>query len=633
MTAQSRTRRRLLSATTALAMACAAPIAAHAAAVSSGAIKADDVDIGNPIAQTVYLSLRNESGAEAYARAVQTPGPQFHKFLTREEFVKRFAPTDADIAKVESALTQLGYTIDSVFPNHLAIQVIAPAGTTEAALGVKLKRMTVNGRTGMVPTGVPTLPASIRDLVRGVGGLNTLHLAHPLKRSSAIAGQATTTKFVAGATLTGGKPGSYLPQDFATRYNVNPIYANGFTGRGATIGIITLANFYPSDAYTFWKAAGLTVDQNRITTVNVDGGTAIAPSDALGEGETDIDVEQSGGLAPGANLRVYVAPNQTNANFVDAAEAAASENIADTVSISWGQPELDYFAEPSQNVAASTYIMDAFHDVFLEMGIQGQSVYVATGDSGAYDTVRGCPNSGTPSASAPVCNAPYAVDSPANDPAVTGAGGTTLPVTLKLTSGAVLTVAQEQAWSWNYIYQQTAAQGHPIALAYLFSTGDGGGVSSYFKKPYYQVGVSGITTTKPGQSFTEDTGSGPQTLVTLPAKFAGRNLPDMSADADPETGYQFLEEGSIVTFEGGTSFVAPQLNGVTALAVQGTGGRVGLMNNIAYGLGDAATDDITAGDNWGYTGKTGYDNAAGLGVLNATKLANALLTLKSLYGR
>jgi kumamolisin len=178
---------------------------------------------------------------------------------------------------------------------------------------------------------------------------------------------------------------------------VNPIYANGIKGRGTTVGIVTLANFYPADAYAFWSAIGLNVAQDRITTVNVDGGTDIAPSDALGEGETDIDVEESGGLAPDASLRVYIAPNNTNANFIDGFEAAASENIADTVSVSWGQPELDFFAEPSQNIADSTYFLDAFHDVFLEMGIQGQSMYVATGDSGAYDTVRGCPNSGTPS--------------------------------------------------------------------------------------------------------------------------------------------------------------------------------------------------------------------------------------------
>ncbi len=624
--------RLLLSATAAIALG-AAPLSAGLASTAAPASTTDDVAIGSPVAQTVYLALRRPAAAEAYAAAVQTPGAQFHKFLTREEFVKQFAPTDAQIAQVESTLTQLGYTIGTVFPNHLAIQVTSSAGTAQAALGVKLKRMTVAGRTGMVPVGTITIPAAIRDLVRGVGGLNTLHLPHPMKAVSAVAHQSTATPYVAGTALTGGTSGSYLPQDFATRYGVNPIYANGIKGRGTTIGIVTLANFYPADAYAFWSGAGLSVAPDRITTVNVDGGTDIAPSDALGEGETDLDVEQSGGLAPDASIRVYIAPNQTNANFIDGFEAAASENIADTVSVSWGQPELDFFAEPSQNIAASTYFLDAFHDVFLEMGIQGQSMYVASGDSGSFDTVRSCPNSGTPSASSPVCNAPYSVDSPSSDPAVTAAGGTTIPLSLKLRSGAVLSVTQEQAWSWNYIYTQTADQGHPIALSSLFSTGDGGGVSAYFKVPYYQQGIAGITKTKAGQSFTQDTGSGPVTLVTLPSKFAGRNLPDISTDADPESGYQLLEEGQVVTFYGGTSFVAPQLNGVTALAVQGIGGRVGLLNNVAYGLGLNGSDDVTAADNWGYQATAGYDNASGVGKLNATKLSTALLQLKALYGR
>ena len=94
-----------------------------------------------------------------------------------------------------------------------------------------------------------------------------------------------------------------------------------------------------------------------------------------------------------------------------------------------------------------------------------------------------------------------------------------------------------------------------------------------------------------------------------------------------------MEEVSVVTFEGGTSFVAPQLNGITALAVQGLGGRVGLLNNVVYGLGINGSDDIAAGDNWGYNGVSGYDNAAGNGVLNASKLADSLLQLKAIYGR
>ena len=585
-----------------------------------------DVAIGSVLAQTVYLSLRHPAEAEAYAKAIQQPGPSYHKFLTTAQFVSAYAATDADLKRVEASLKQLGYTIGYVFPNHLAIQVTSSAGTAEAALGISLKHATRGNRTGMVASGTIHMPDALQGLVRGFGGLDTLNLPHPMKVRAAVAG-ASTSHPVTGA-LVGGTPGNYLPADFAARYDVNPIYGQGITGAGKTIGIVTLANFFPADAYSFYQQVGLTVSPTRITVVDVDGGADIAPSDALGEGETDLDVEQSGSLAPGANVRVYISPNNTNANFIDGFEAIASENIADTVSTSWGQPELDFFADPAMQQPSTTFLIDAFHDAFLEMAIQGQSMYVAAGDSGSFDTVRGCPNSGTPTATNPVCNAPYAVDSPSNDPLVTAAGGTTTPFSFSLKSGAVLSVAQEQAWGWDYIVNETAAQGEPIPVSELFSVGDGGGVSSYFGKPWYQDGVAGITKTKPGQSFTEDFGAGPVTQVVLPAKFAGRNMPDLSTDADPESGYVLIEEGQAENFFGGTSFVAPQLNGVTALLDQGVGGRIGALNPLLYGLQSYVSTDITAGDNWGYNAVAGYENASGNGALDATRLGIALLALK-----
>ena len=88
----------------------------------------------------------------------------------------------------------------------------------------------------------------------------------------------------------------------------------------------------------FWQnVANVPATGRTVTVDNVDGGPG-APSDAAGTGETDLDVEQSGGLAPGANVIVYQAPN-TDPGFIDAFFAAASQNIADTVSASWGESE------------------------------------------------------------------------------------------------------------------------------------------------------------------------------------------------------------------------------------------------------------------------------------------------------
>ena len=605
-----------------------------AATAAAPAASAADPTIGVPLALTVYLPIKNLAGAEAAARAMQTPGSAtYHKFLSVKQFVAAYADSDAEIAKVEATLQNLGFTIQYVYANHLAIEVGSSVNNVAATFGVTLKQFTVDGRTGTASTTAQKIPQALSGMISGIGGLNTI--AHPKARHVAApvlaaAQPAAAASAAAGATLTGGTPGNYLPADFEKFYDVTPISQRGINGRGTTIGIVTLNDFNTADAYSFWKQIGLNVSQSRITKVSVDGGETASTNNADGEGETDLDVEQSGGIAPGANERVYVSPNISNANFIDGFEAAASENIADTVSSSWGQPELDFFYDAATNTPGETYQLEVFHEAFLEMALQGQSVLIAAGDSGSFDTVRGCPAYGTPTAAAPTCNAPYAVDHPSSDPLVTAAGGTTLPFSLTTKAGVKLSVAVEQAWGWDYITNEAAAQGkasvYPVSE--FFSTGGGGGVSSFWGLPWYQTGTKGITRTVPNQTYTENSGSGSVLQVTLPSNFAGRNMPDISTNADPESGYQLIEEGAVQNFYGGTSFVAPQLNGVNALFVQALGGRTGQLSPAIYQLSNLTSNEVNAGDNWGYKAANGFDNASGIGKLDATKLLLGLEALK-----
>ncbi len=618
------TRRLALSLATALT-AIAATALAPARAATAG-----DVAVGDPLALTFYLPLTDQPGAEAAAIALQTPGsPTYHRFLSVPDFVARYAASDAEIAAVKAILVSMGFTPGLVYPNHLAIEATAPAGTAAMALGLQLHRYTVAGRTGIASATAMRIPARLASHIRGVGGVDTMTHARPRHLAAALAPAATQR--TAGAALAGGTPGDYLPADFAKFYDVLPITARGISGRGTTIGIVTLNDFNPADAYSFWSQIGLAVSPTRITKVDVDGGVEAPGNNSDGEGETDLDVEESGALAPDASVRVYIAPNTTNATFINGFEAAASENIADTVSTSWGQPELDFFYDFATQTPGDSFELQAFHDAFLEMALQGQTVYAASGDSGAFDTVRGCPAYGAPTADAPVCNAPYSVDHPAADPLVTAAGGTTRPFTATLGDGIVLSVASEQAWGWDYISSEAAAQGFASAIpvSEVFSVGDGGGVSSYWTVPWYQLRVPGITLTRPGQLFQANYGTGPQVQQYLAPLFPGRNMPDLSTNADPETGYATISEGAVVDGFGGTSFVAPQLNGVTSLFVQALGGRVGQINPALYRLGNAASTDIHAGDNWGYAGAAGYDNATGVGVLDANRLLTGLLGLKT----
>jgi kumamolisin len=123
-------------------------------------------------------------------------------------------------------------------------------------------------------------------------------------------------------------------------------------------------------------------------------------------------------------------------------------------------------------------------------------------------------------------------------------------------------------------------------------------------------------------------------LLDLPARFAGRNVPDVSLNADPESGYLLYstEDGGLLDGFGGTSFVAPQLNGISALISQANGGgRLGLWNPMLYRFKQiyaytnaSPLNDITAGDNWFYRGIPGYEPGAGLGVLDVAKLASAV---------
>ncbi len=617
-----------------LAVSVASVLTALSPALWSGAparaAAPSDVAIGDPLALTIYLPVRNEAAAEAAARAIQTPGSAtYHRFLSVPQFVASYGATDNQIANVEAILEGLGFTIETVYPNHLAIEAVSLAGTAQSALGLTLKHFTLNGRSGIASTTPMRMPPALAGLVRGIGGFDTV--THPEPRHVIAAlGAAAAPRAVAGS-LVGGTSGNYLPVDFEKFYDVTPLAQLGITGRGSTIGIVTLNDFKTSDAYLFWSQTGLHVSSSRITKVNVDGGETASTNNADGEGETDLDVEESGSIAPAANLRVYIAPNVSNANFINGFEAAASENLADTISSSWGQPELDFFYNQATQTTGDSFLLEAFHDAFLEMALQGQTVFIAAGDSGSFDTVRGCSPYGTATPSTPVCNAPFSVDHPSSDPLVTAAGGTTLPLSLKLTSGILLTVAKEQAWGWDYISNEAAAQGKAssIGVPDVFSVGGGGGVSSYWARPWYQGDTKGITSTKSNQNFAENTGSGSVVQNLLPANFAGRNLPDISTNADPESGYQYIEEGAVSNFYGGTSFVAPQLNGVNALFVQALGGRVGQISPAIFQLGTLASTDITAGDNWGYHAIAGYDNAAGTGTLDATRLLVGLLALQA----
>jgi kumamolisin len=616
------------------------PTPATPAAVDLGELKS--LASVTPISITVALRLRDANAAEAMLTAVSTPGnPQFHKFLSADEAAARFAPSGADVAKAIAGLATYGLKAEVVTPTTLKVTGL-PA-EMERAFSVPLHSYQVAAAgnapsyTYHAPVGSPRIPPELAGMVAAVGGLDS----RPIMRPHIKHAPAGMTRAPSELPATGGFNFGFLTvHDFVVQYGVQPLYNTGVDGTGSTLAIVTFASFTPADAFAYWASLGLTVNPGRITIVNVDGGPG-APSDAAGSDETTLDVEQSGGLAPGANIIVYQAPN-TNQGFIDAYAAAVTANAAQTLSSSWGgwewfdtvfnSPVIDPIS--GLTVGTST----AVHEQLVLAGIQGQTFFAASGDGGAYDVNHdlGCfPVSFIP------CTNVVSVDYPASDPAMTGAGGTTLPglqqycLNMACTSLFNINIANEQVWGWDYLRGFCDAIGiHSIYKCGIFPGGGGGGVSVFFGVPSYQSHLPGIMASAVGQSFVD----GGIDFFDLPAKFPGRNVPDISANADPQTGYTIFYTSSsfgfeVLTFFGGTSFVAPQFNGIFALYQQYLGGRMGMINVPLYQLAasgkayikpHAPLHVIGFGDNWFYNANNGYSPAAGLGTLNTYYLALAL---------
>ena len=599
-----------------------------------------------PETVSFILRERNVGSLEAQVERGVT------NYLSVSQFASTYGQTQANISALTSYLAHFGITTN-VYANNVDISTTGTAGEYDQALSVTQKQYDVPaqaGRGGLsgIPAQnnihsnvqAPLLPYRLSNFVLAIFGLSNYgpyanHVVKPL--TSLLKPQAGSSNYCL-ATF-GLSNGCHLPSDFASMYNLKGLYNKGATGAGETVGIVTLAALDPGAAPYFWSNIAHVNRTGSLTVDNIDGGPG-APSVAAGSDETDLDVEQSGGLAPGANVNVYQAPN-TDPGFADAFFTAASQNIADTVSTSWGESETYLAAAILSGQETATYVA-AFDEAFLELAAQGQSAFDAAGDAGAYDDSD---ELGTTSLS---------VDTPADSPYITAGGGTTLPGTTILTGPdgtATATVSAQRIWGWDYLWPGIAAvTGESLAAAAESTVvGGGGGFSQIEPTPLYQQGVSGthnfhaveyltptdFTTIAPGLVEPMAWNFNPTPAVTS-GYGNGRAVPDVSTNADPQTGYlvyipsETAIGASPVQEYGGTSFVAPQLNGSTAVIDSYLGHRVGFWNPSIYPAAAGSNSPFTqlnqtgtSNDNIYFTGNPGalYNEGVGLGIPDLTALS------------
>jgi subtilase family serine protease len=619
--------------------------------IDHGPLTAESPD--TPISVTIALGLSNLDEAENLQQSIYTPGnAEYHQFLSADQFVSRFGPSGAEVARIIAELAKRGLAAEKT--TATTIKVTGLPADMDRAFAVTLHDYEIPAHDNVpasrfhAPLVSATLPPEIAGSVAAVVGLDSHPALHPMSLASPRSRARPATAATTSTAPAGNPTGLWTVTDFANYYDVEPLYHQGNTGSGHTLGIMTFANFTPSDVFAYWSAVGLKVDRNRIQIANIDGGPG-APSDASDSQETTLDVEQSGGVAPAAKIVVYQAPN-TNQGFVDVFAAAVDANVAETLSTSWGLWE--WFANlenapVTDPVTGRTVAMtQTTHELLFRAAIQGQTIFASSGDDGAYDA------DGYPIAYCypTLCSLPLTVDYPGSDPDITAAGGTTLPGLQTGYPGAPqfsVNIPNEQVWNWEYLIPYCADIGIPNPIqCQIFPEGSGGGVSVLFPVPSYQVSIPGVQFSQPHQVWRANAAAAAENEVgdyfALPGEYAGRNVPDISMNADPDTGYIIYYTSdvngfSVLQYWGGTSFVAPQLNAVSALVAESLHvKRLGLLNYPLYGLANTGQayrgrnppmHAIPYSDNWFYHGTNGYNPAVGFGTLDVANFAAALRDL------
>jgi kumamolisin len=612
------------------------------AATLPGASVFGNTPPGTAVTVSFVLKEQNFASLESQVEA----GIPSTGYLSVGQFAARYGQPASNITALTSYLAGFGIKT-SVYPDDVNVVATGTAGDFNKALTITEENVHVPQQAGIGGFGpvraqnvysnkqAPLLPYRLASFVTAILGLSNYgpyvsDVAKPSSHDEPQQGSSSTC--IAEFGLSNG---CHLPSFFADTYNLAPLYTKS-TGTGSTVGIVTLASVDSGAPQYFWDNISHTNRTGSFTVDNIDGGSGPASADS-GSGETDIDVEQSGALAPGANVIAYQAPN-TDYGFSDAFFTAASQNVATDVSASWGESETVITAAILSGEESSG-LQAAYDEAFLEMAAQGQSAFTSSADAGAY------------TASEDIGTTNLSADSPADSPFITAAGGTTLPGTTYLSGPdgtATATTTANRIWGWDYLWGPIAqVDGVPLAsVAESTVVGSGGGYSVLEPEPSYQRDVSGTadfhaveyltptdyTQVAPGLTEPIEWNFNATPSVTFGTGNGGRVVPDVSTDADPQTGY--LVYGASVgglNEYGGTSFVAPQLNGATAVIDSYLGHRVGFWNPVMYhavanGDGSLFTQLNTAGtsnDNIYYTGNPGqaYNQGIGLGQPNLANLA------------
>jgi hypothetical protein len=300
--------------------------------------------------------------------------PRFHQWLTPEQFGQRFGPADSDLQAVTDWLTTQGFPVAKISAGRTVIEFSGTAGLVRRVLGAEIHRFRVNGEDHWANASDPHIPAALAPVVAGFASLNNFPRKPLYKKLGAFSRSKATGEVRPLFTYPPGC-GAYCdqyfavgPTDFATIYNVAPLWTAGTDGTGQAIAVVGETNINPQDVADFRAMFGLSPNTPNIILNGPD------PGITGDETEADLDVEWSGAVAKGATIDLVVSETtETTAGIDLSALYIVDNNLAPVMSESYAGCEAQLGA--GGNVFHST--------LWEQAAAEGITVVIAAGDSGS----------------------------------------------------------------------------------------------------------------------------------------------------------------------------------------------------------------------------------------------------------
>ncbi len=552
------------------------------------------VAASQPMTRMLLLLQRSpeqETALQQLMDAQQTKGSaNFHAWMTPEQFGVQFGPSDADVQAVTDWLTRQGFQIAKVSAGRTTIEFSGTAAQVRSAFQTDIHKFSANGTEFIANTTDPSIPAALAPVVKGIVAL------HSFPKQSHIRNNGQYRRINATGELkplfTYGNPANYAlaPDDFNTIYNVK---AAGLDGTGQKIAIVGQSNINIQDVRDFRTLFGLPANDPQIVLNGPDPGL-VGPSTTNDEGESDLDVEWAGAIAPQATI-IFVATQSTQTNPAQitagidlSALYIVDNNLAPVMSESYGNCEESNLTSGNQ----------FYNQLWEQAAAQGITVVISSGDNGS----AGCDNSSTETAA----TLGLAVSGLSSTPFNISVGGTdfnptaipTVPpnaywsATNGATQGSAIKYIPETPWN-----ASTCATNYPTICSSVNANGgdltagsgglsnctvsNGSSCSGGYTKPPFQTGAAfgsvlnaATTRAQPDISFFASNGINGVSYIVCQADNSPQN------GASCALGTPFTDFGLV----GGTSAPTPSFAAIMALVNQKTGQRQGNANYVLYGL-------------------------------------------------